>query len=261
MNLSLYSAATGMEAQQLNLNTIANNLANVNTPGFKRSKIEFQDLLYQKPTRASGTDSGGGNLVPTGTEVGNGTRVSATAKVFTQGELTNTGEKLDLAIQGDGFFEVQKPDGTIAYTRDGSFKTNAQGTVVTSDGLPVLSGFQTIPTGATAVTIAEDGQVTVQTSSGTTTFRLNLTRFANPAGLQSLGGNLYAETPASGSPEVGQPAEQGMGSIMQGYIEGSNVSIVEEMVNLIVAQRAYEINSKSVQASDEMLQNVAQMKR
>ncbi len=261
MNLSLYSAATGMEAQQLNLNTIANNLANVNTPGFKRSKIEFQDLLYQKPARASGTDSGGGNIVPTGVEVGNGARVSATSKVFTQGQLTNSGEKLDLAIQGDGFFELQRPDGTIGYTRDGSFKLNAQGVVVNSDGLPVLSGFQPIPPGATSLNIAENGQVTVATASGSTTFRLTLTRFANPSGLRSLGGNIYEETAASGTPETGQPAEQSFGSIMQGYTEGSNVNIVEEMVNLIVAQRAYEINSKSIQTSDEMLQNVAQMKR
>ena len=261
MNLSLYSAATGMEAQQLNLNTIANNLANVNTPGFKRSKIEFQDLLYQKPTRASGTDSGGGNIVPTGAEVGNGTRVAATSKVFTQGQLTATGEKLDVAIQGDGFFEVQRPDGTLGYTRDGSFKLNAQGQVVTVDGLPVLSGFQPVPAGASSVTISENGSVTVQTASGSNSYRLTLARFANPAGLQSLGGNLYAETAASGTPETGQPGEQGYGSTVQGYIESSNVNIVEEMVNLITAQRAYEINSKSIQASDEMLQDVAQMKR
>lgn len=259
MNLSLYSAATGMEAQQLNLNTIANNLANVNTPGFKRSKIEFQDLLYQKP-RASGTDSGGGNLIPTGIEVGNGSRVASTSKVFTQGQLTNTGEKLDIAIQGDGFFEVQRPDGTIGYTRDGSFKLNAQGQVVTVDGMPILSGFQQIPAGAN-VTVSEDGQVSVQTSSGTTTFRLTLTRFANPSGLRSMGGNLYEETAASGTPETGSPGEQGFGRTIQGYIEASNVNIVEEMVALIVAQRAYEINSKSVQSSDEMLQNVANMKR
>jgi len=259
MNLSLYSAATGMEAQQLNLNTIANNLANVNTPGFKRSKIEFQDLLYQKP-RASGADSGGGNLVPTGTEVGNGSRVAATSKVFTQGQLTNTGEKLDVAIQGDGFFEVQRPDGTIGYTRDGSFKLSAQGQVVTIDGMPILSGFQAIPAGSN-VTIAENGQVTVQSNSGTQSFRLTLARFANPSGLQSLGGNQYSETAASGTPETGAPGEGGFGSVIQGYIEGSNVNIVEEMVNLIVAQRAYEINSKSVQSSDEMLQNVANMKR
>ncbi|HEY4300369.1 MAG TPA: flagellar basal-body rod protein FlgG [Candidatus Didemnitutus sp.] len=259
MNLSLYSAATGMEAQQLNLNTIANNLANVNTPGFKRSKIEFQDLLYQHP-RASGTDAGGGNIVPTGVEVGNGSRIASTSKVFTQGQLTNTGQQLDLAIQGDGFFEVQKPDGTLAYTRDGSFNLNAQGQVVTTDGLPVLSGFQNVPSGGT-VSIAQNGQVTVQTASGSQSYRLNLTRFANPAGLQSLGGNLYSETAASGTPESGNPSEQGFGSIMQGYTENSNVNIVEEMVNLIVAQRAYEINSKSVQTSDEMLQNIAQMKR
>ena len=261
MNLSLYSAATGMEAQQLNLNTIANNLANVNTPGFKRSKIEFQDLLYQEPTRAAGTDSGGGNLVPTGIEVGNGSRVAASSKVFTQGQLTSTGEKLDVAIQGDGFFEIQRADGTTAFTRDGSFKLSAQGQVVTIDGLPVLSGFQPIPPGASAVTIAENGQVTVQTSSGSTTFRLTMARFANPSGLRSLGGNLYEETAASGTPEVGQPGEQGFGSVMQGYTESSNVNIVEEMVNLIVAQRAYEINSKSIQTSDEMLQNIAEMKR
>ncbi len=260
MNLSLYSAATGMEAQQLNLNTIANNLANVNTPGFKRSKIEFQDLLYQKP-RASGADSGGGNLVPTGVEVGNGSRVAATSKVFTQGQLTNTGEKLDLAIQGDGFFEVQRPDGTHGYTRDGSFKMNAQGQVVTVDGLPILSGFQPIPPGASSITIAEDGQVTVQTSSGSTSFNVTLARFANPAGLRSLGGNLYEETAASGTPEAGKPGEQGFGRTIQGYVEASNVNIVEEMVNLIVAQRAYEINSKSIQTSDEMLQNIANMKR
>ncbi|MCX6950492.1 MAG: flagellar basal-body rod protein FlgG [Opitutae bacterium] len=260
MNLSLYSAATGMEAQQLNLNTIANNLANVNTPGFKRSKIEFQDLLYQKP-RASGSDSGGGNLVPTGIEVGNGSRVAATSKVFTQGQLTQTGEKFDVAIQGDGFFEVQRADGTIGYTRDGSFKLNAQGQMVNVDGLPLIGGFQPIPAGASSVNIAQNGEVTVQSASGTQSFRLTMTRFANPSGLRSLGGNLYEETAASGTPESGSPSEAGFGSIIQGYTEASNVNIVEEMVNLIVAQRAYEINSKSIQTSDEMLQNVANMKR
>ncbi len=260
MNLSLYSAATGMEAQQLNLNTIANNLANVNTPGFKRSKIEFQDLLYQTP-RASGADSGGGNLVPTGIEVGNGSRVAATAKVFTQGQLTATGEKLDIAIQGDGFYEIQRPDGTRGYTRDGSFKLNAQGQVVTADGMPVLSGMQPIPPGATSVSVSQDGQVTVQTANGTQTFSLQLARFANPAGLRSMGGNLYEETAASGTPELGRPGEQGFGQTIQGYVENSNVNIVEEMVGLILAQRAYEINSKSIQTSDEMLQNVANMKR
>jgi flagellar basal-body rod protein FlgG len=156
---------------------------------------------------------------------------------------------------------VQRPDGTIGFTRDGSFKLNAQGQVVTVDGLPVLSGFQPIPPGATSVSISEDGQVSVQSASGTQTFSLTLARFANPAGLRSLGGNLYEETAASGTPELGKPGEQGYGRTIQGYIEASNVNIVEEMVNLIVAQRAYEINSKSVQTSDEMLQNVANMKR
>lgn len=260
MNLSLYSAATGMEAQQLNLNTIANNLANVNTPGFKRSKIEFQDLLYQKP-RTVGAEAGGGNVVPTGIEVGNGARVAATSKVFTQGQLTSTGEKFDVAIQGDGFFEVQRPDGTTAYTRDGSFKLNANGTVVTSDGMPVLSGFQGVPPGTTGVHIAENGEVTYEAADGAQTFRLTLTRFANPSGLRSLGGNLYEETPASGTPETGQPGEAGFGTVLQGYMETSNVNIVEEMVNLIIAQRAYEVNSKSIQTSDEMLQNINQLKR
>jgi len=260
MNLSLYSAATGMESQELNLNTIANNLANVNTPGFKKSKIEFQDLLYTQP-RTSGADTGGGNLLPTGVEVGNGSRVAATSKVFTQGQVTQTGQQLDLAIQGDGFFEVQKADGTIAYTRDGSFKLNAQGQVVNADGLPVLSGFQAIPVGTTGIDISQTGNVAITSSSGVSSFQLTLARFANPAGLQSLGGNLYAETAASGAATTGQPDQNGYGTTLQGYLEGSNVNIVEEMVNLITAQRAYEINSKSVQASDQMLQNVANMKQ
>lgn len=260
MNLSLYSAATGMEAQQLNLNNIANNLANVNTPGFKRSKIEFQDLLYQKP-RAAGAQAGAGNVVPTGIEIGNGSRVSATSKVFTQGQMTQSGEKMDIAIQGTGFFEVQRPDGTLAYTRDGSLKVSASGQILTNNGLPILSGFQPAPAGTTDISVSENGDVTYGGPSGNQTFRLTLTRFANPSGLKSLGGNLYEETAASGSPETGSPGEQGFGTTLQGYIESSNVNIVEEMVNLIVAQRAYEINSKSIQTSDEMLQNVANMKR
>jgi flagellar basal-body rod protein FlgG len=216
--------------------------------------------MYQKP-RTAGAEDGGGNQVPTGIEVGNGTRVASTNKVFAQGEMVSTNEKLDLAIQGDGFFEIQRPDGTSAYTRDGSFKVSSTGQIVTNDGLPVLSGFQNVPTGTTAVTITEDGQVTYTTPSGTQSFRLSLSRFANPAGLQSLGGNLYLESTASGTPETGSPGEQGFGTTKQGYLEGSNVNIVQEMVNLIAAQRAYEINSKSIQTSDEMLQNVTNMKR
>ncbi len=260
MNLSLYSAATGMEAQQLNLNNIANNIANVNTTGFKRSKIEFQDLLYQNP-KPQGGDAGAGNTVPTGIELGNGSKVVATSKVFTQGQMTQTGEKLDVAIEGAGFFEVQRTDGTTAYTRDGALKVGPDGRVTTSDGLPLLSGFQTLPINTTGVFIASTGEITVQTASGDQTFRVQLTRFPNPSGLKSLGGNLYDETEASGTPETGNPGENGLGAIRQGFLEMSNVNVVEEMINMIIAQRAYEINSKSIQTSDEMLSRINQLKR
>lgn len=260
MNVSLYASATGMQAQQMNLDTIANNLANVNTAGFKRSKIEFQDLLYQNP-RNAGAEAGAGNLLPTGVQVGSGSRVVSTAKLFTQGSLTETGERLDLAIQGEGFLEIQRPDGTTAYTRDGSLKVSATGQVVTNDGLPVLSGFQAIPSGTTSIDISRTGEVTLNSASGSTSFRLQLVRFANPAGLESAGGNLLTETGASGTPELGNPGEQGYGTLMQGYLEGSNVNVVNEMVSMIVAQRAYEINSKAIQTSDEMLGQINQLKR
>lgn len=257
---SLYSAASGMDVQQQNLNTIANNLANANTTGFKRSKIEFQDLIYQRP-RAAGAEAGGGNLVPTGIELGNGARVVSTAKVFTQGQLKQTGEKYDVAIQGEGFLQVQRPDGTFGYTRDGALKVDGQGRVVTSDGLIVLSGFQPIPADATAVSFSSNGEVTVETPGGSQNFRVQLARFANPAGLRSAGGNVFEETPASGTAELGNPGENGFGSLAQGYLETSNVSVIEEMVNMIQAQRAYEVNSKSIQTSDEMLGQIAQLKR
>jgi len=257
---SLYSGATGMEAQQLNLNNISNNLANANTTGFKRSKIEFQDLLYQKP-RTVGADAGGGSVVPTGIEMGNGSRVVSTAKIFTQGDLKETGQNYDIAIQGDGFLQVQRPDGTLAYTRDGALKVDGTGRVVTSDGLPILSGFQPIPVGSTGFSVASTGDVTVTTATGTQSFRIQLANFANPSGLQSLGGNLYVETPASGTAQLGNPGESGRGTIIQGFLESSNVNIVEEMVNMIQAQRAYEVNSKSIQTSDEMLQKIAELKR
>ncbi len=260
MNLSLYSAATGMEAQQLNLNTIANNIANVNTTGFKRSKIEFQDLLYQQP-RPQGGDAGDGSNVPTGIEMGNGSRVVSTAKIFTQGQLKQTGEKMDLAIEGQGFLEVQRADGTTLYTRDGGLKVGSDGSVRTSDGLLVLSGFQSIPSDVTGVFVSANGQVTLQTSGGDQTFRVQLIRFPNASGLKSLGGNLYEETEASGTPEVGNPDEAGFGSVRQGFLEMSNVNVVEEMINMIIAQRAYEINAKSIQSSDEMLSRINQLKR
>jgi len=232
----------------------------VNTTGFKRNKIEFQDLLYEKQ-KAVGAESGGGNQVPTGVEVGNGSRVVSTAKVYTQGQLSQTGEKLDMAIEGDGFFEIQRADGTSAYTRDGAFKLASDGRVVTSDGLPVLSGMQTIPQDATAVTVATNGEVTIQTPGGNQNFRIQLVRFNNPAGLRSAGANLMEETQASGSPNLGNPGESGYGSLMQGYLETSNVNVAEEMVSMILAQRAYEINSKAIQTSDQMLEQINQIKR
>src|SRR5438552_2995085 len=257
---ALYSSAAGMESQQMNLDVIANNLANVNTTGFKKSKIEFQDLIYQT-TRAPGAEAGGGNQVPTGLQVGHGSRPVATSKIFTNGELTQTGERLDVAIQGDGFFEVQMPDGTRAYTRDGALKTASDGRITTSDGLVLQGGFQPIPTGTTSVSIAPSGEVTTTTPAGSQNFRVQLVRFANPAGLENIGRNLYRETTASGTAELGNPGENGFGDLAQGYLEMSNVKVVEEMVNMIVAQRAYEVNSKAVQASDEMMQMSNNLRR
>jgi flagellar basal-body rod protein FlgG len=257
---ALYSAATGMESQQLNLDVISNNLANVNTTGYKKSKIEFQDLLYEN-IRSPGAEQGSGTELPTGLQIGHGTRAVATTRVFTEGELTQTGERLDVAIQGDGFFQVTMPDGTLAYTRDGSLKTNSQGQITTSDGLTVQNGFQPIPAGTTAVNISSNGQVTTTGSNGTQNFQVTLVRFANPAGLQNIGRNLYLETTASGTPETGNPDENGFGSLQQGYVEMSNVSVVQEMVNMIVAQRAYEVNSKAVQAADEMMQQSDNLRR
>ena len=257
---ALYSAASGMEAQQMNQDVISNNLANVNTTGFKRSKTEFEDLIYQT-TSAPGAQQGAGNELPTGIQIGHGSRLVATSRIFTTGELTQTGEQLDVAINGNGFFEVQMPDGTKAYTRAGSLKTASDGRITTSDGLPVLGGFQAVPSGTTNITIAPSGDVTYTTPTGATTFRVQLSRFINPNGLESTGRNLYKETPASGSPELGNPSENGFGELSQGYLEMSNVSVVQEMVNLIMAQRAYEVNSKAVQAADEMLQQGNNLKR
>ncbi|HOW65007.1 MAG TPA: flagellar basal-body rod protein FlgG [Candidatus Paceibacterota bacterium] len=257
---ALYSAASGMQSQQMNLDVIANNLANVNTTGFKRSKIEFQDLLYQTP-RSPGSEQGGGNLLPTGVQVGHGSRPVATSRVFTTGELTQTGERLDVAIKGDGFFEIQLEDGTPAYTRDGALKLSADGRITTNDGLPLQGGFQPVPPGVTSINIASNGEVTLSGPGVRQNFRVQLVRFANPSGLQNLGRNLYVETGASGAPEQGSPGENGYGELAQGYLELSNVKVVEEMVNLIMAQRAYEVNAKAVQASDEMMQTSNNLRR
>ncbi|MFO1476602.1 MAG: flagellar basal-body rod protein FlgG [Verrucomicrobiota bacterium] len=257
---SLYSAAAGMQSQQMNLDVISNNLANVNTTGYKKSKIEFQELLYQT-TRSAGADQGSGNILPTGIQVGQGSRPVATSRIFTSGDLTQTGEKLDVGVQGDGFFEVQLPDGTLAYTRDGAFKTSSDGRIVTSDGLPLQAGFQPVPSGTTNITIGSNGYVTYSGANGNTSFQVQLVRFTNPSGLESLGSNLYKETTASGTPQLGTPGQNGYGTLNQGYLELSNVKVVEEMVNLILAQRAYEVNSKAVQAADEMMQQSNNIKR
>jgi len=257
---ALYSASAGMQSQQTNLDVIANNLANVNTTGFKKAKAEFQDLLYQT-TRSAGSDQGAGNQLPTSVQLGHGSRLVATSRIFTTGELTQTGERLDVAINGDGFFEVQMPDGTKAYTRDGALKTDSTGRITTSDGVPLQGGFQPIPAGTTSITIAPSGEVTTIGSGGRQTFRVQLVRFANPAGLDSLGRNLYKETNASGTAELGNPSENGFGELQQGYLELSNVKVVEEMVNMILAQRAYEVNSKAVQSADEMMQMSNNLRR
>jgi len=257
---ALYSAAAGMQSQQMNLDVISNNLANVNTTGFKKSKIEFQELLYQT-SRAPGSEQGSGNILPTGIQVGEGSRPVATARIFTSGDFTRTDERLDVAIHGDGFFEVQMPDGTRAYTRDGAFKTSSDGRIVTSDGLPLQGGFQPVPAGTTNITIGSNGDVTYTTPSGSTSFQVQLVRFNNAGGLESMGSNLYTETNASGPPELGSPGQNGFGTLNQGYLEMSNVKVVEEMVNLILAQRAYEVNSKAVQAADEMMQQSNNLRR
>jgi flagellar basal-body rod protein FlgG len=262
MNLSLYSGATGMEAQQLSLNTISNNIANVNTTGFKKSKIEFQDLLYQNPQPVGG-ETGAGNIVPVGIEMGNGTKVTSTARVYSQGSLTQTERELDFAIDGNGFLEIERADGTSGYSRDGALKVGPNGEITTSDGLPVLNGPNNLPPDRVGIFVSPSGLVSVQLGDGTIqeSGQIQLTRFSNPSGLKSIGGNLQIETAASGPPEAGNPNENGFGSIQQGYLEMSNVNVVEEMVNMIVAQRAYEINAKSIQTSDEMMGRVNQLKR
>ena len=246
---SLFSSATGMQSQQMNLDVIANNLANVNTTGFKKSKIEFQDLLYEN-TRAAGSEQGAGNQLPTGVQVGHGSRAVATSRVFTTGELVNTGQDLDIAISGDGFFEVTLPDGTRGFTRDGAFKVASDGRIITSDGLPVL-GFLPKPPGTKNITISAGGDVTY-TGATNTNFPVTLTRFNNPGGLEALGRNLFKESPASGPPESGKPSENGFGELAQGFIEMSNVNPVSEMTRLIEATRSYESHMQAIKTFQEV---------
>jgi flagellar basal-body rod protein FlgG len=257
---SLWISKTGLDAQQTNMDVISNNLANVSTNGFKRGRAVFEDLLYQT-LRQPGAQSSQQTQLPSGLQLGTGVRPVATERVFTQGNLQQTGNSLDVAINGGGFFQVQMPDGTTAYTRDGAFHVSAQGQLVTSSGYQVQPAI-TIPNNALSVTIARDGVVSVTragTAAATQVGTLQLASFINPPGLQSMGENLYLETASSGTPSANTPGTNGLGVLNQGYVETSNVNVVEELVNMIQTQRAYEINSKSIQASDQMLQKLTQL--
>jgi flagellar basal-body rod protein FlgG len=257
---SLWISKTGMEAQQMQLDVISNNLANVSTNGFKRANAVFEDLMYQN-LRQVGSSSTEQSQLPTGLQVGLGVRTVATSRSFSQGNLQQTSNKLDVAIQGNGFFQVTMPDGTTNYTRDGSFQVDSTGQLVTATGLPVVPGV-TVPANATSIAIGGDGTVTAQVP-GTATPQgigtIALVSFINPAGLDPKGQNLYAESPASGQPNEGAPGTNGMGSLMQGFVETSNVNVVQELVTMIQTQRAYEMNSKAIQTSDQMLQKLGQL--
>src|ERR1017187_1163822 len=260
---ALYSAASGMTAQQLNVDNIANNLANANTAGFKMRRAQFQDLLYQSMVQP-GSAAGQQTVVPTGLQVGLGTRTSSNEIIFTQGNFAETDNPLDLVIQGRGFFQVRRSTGDLAYTRAGSFHLDKEGNIVTSDGDPIEPQI-TIPADAQNLTIAPDGTVSYTQASQTTSQQagqIQIAGFPNPAGLNSIGRNLYLPTDASGEPTLANPGgQEGLGSLQQGYTEQSNVSIVEEFINLIVAQRAYEANSKVVKAADDMYQQVNNLSR
>ena len=247
------TAATGMTAQQTMVDVVANNLANINTNGFKRSQIDFQDLLYVT-LREPGTEVSSGVNTPGGLEIGSGVRVASTIKVFTDGEFQNTGRKLDIAIRGDGFLQVTLPNGDTRYTRDGALQMNGNGELVTTTGYSIEPAIS-VPTDAISVSIGKDGGVNVTDSSGTQSVvgTIQLVRFPNASGLSSEGDNLLAETEASGTPTTGTAGENGFGSIQSGFLEKSNVQMVTELVNLITAQRAYEINSRAIKAGDDML--------
>ncbi len=257
---SLWIAKTGMEGQQTKLDAVSNNLANVGTNGFKRAGVVFEDLMYQN-LRQAGAAAGAQGQLPTGLQIGLGVRAAATTRNFAQGNLTQTGNVYDLAIKGQGFFQVQMPDGSTAYTRDGAFQVNADGELVTSNGDAVQPAI-TVPPDATSVTIAADGTVSVGVPGRAEPVQigqLQIAAFVNPAGLEARGGNLFVETAASGVPTVGTPGRDGLGPLQQGMVEGSNVNVVEELVTMIATQRAYELNSKAIQTSDQMLQRLGQL--
>lgn len=251
---ALYTAASGMNAQQTNIDNVAHNLANVNTTGFKKSRVEFEDLVYQE-IRAAGASASSTTEVPVGFEIGLGTRPVATARNFSAGNLRSTAAPLDVAIQGEGFFQISLPDGTTGYTRAGTFHLDAQGLMVTAEGYSMDPQI-TVPPNSTSVTISRDGVVSATIAGQSATQQLGtieVAKFANAAGLRPLGGNLFAATTASGEPETGSPGTDGRGTLVQGFLEDSNVSIVEEMVNMIIGQRAYEANSRVVKAADDMM--------
>ncbi|MES3025533.1 MAG: flagellar basal-body rod protein FlgG [Pseudomonadota bacterium] len=257
---SLYIAKTGLEAQQTNLDVITNNLANVSTNGFKRSRAVFEDLLYQN-VRQPGAQSSQQTNLPSGLQIGTGVRAVATERIHTQGNPQLTSNSKDLMINGSGFFSVLLPDGATGYTRDGAFQSDANGQLVTSSGF-VIQPAITVPTNALSITVGRDGVVSVTlpgTAAPSQVGTLQLTTFVNPAGLESKGENLYAETGSSGTPNTNTPGTNGAGVILQGYVETSNVNVVEEMVNMIQTQRAYEINSKAITTSDQMLAKLSQL--
>jgi len=259
---ALYTAASGMNAQQTNIDNVAHNLANVNTTGFKKSRVEFEDLVYQE-IRAAGSSATDSTEVPVGLEVGLGTRAVATARNFSAGNLRNTGGPMDLAIQGDGFFQISLPDGTTAYTRAGTLHLDSQGLVVTAEGYSVEPQI-TIPANTVSISVSRDGVVSAMVAGQSGTEQvgtIELANFSNPAGLRPLGGNLFAATTASGEPETGAPGTDARGTLVQGFVEDSNVSVVEEMVNMIIGQRAYEANSRVVKAADEMMSQVNNLVR
>jgi flagellar basal-body rod protein FlgG len=257
MNQSLWIAKTGLDAQQTKMSVISNNLANASTSGYKRSRAVFEDLLYQNQ-RQPGAQSSQDTLYPTGLMIGTGVRTVATEKLFSQGAMSQTENPLDIGIDGQGFLQILMPDGSLGYTRDGALQVDNQGQLVNSNGYAIQPAI-TIPDDAQSITIGTDGTVSVRSagSSGTTQVgSLQLVDFINPAGLQPTGGNLYLESSASGSPQTGTPGQNGLGTLMQGYVEGSNVNVVEELVSMIETQRAYEMNSKAISTSDQMLQFV-----
>jgi flagellar basal-body rod protein FlgG len=254
---SLWVAKTGLDAQQTRMDVISNNLANANTTGYKSSRAEFQDLMYQNHGQPGGQTTEQ-TQSPTGLMLGTGVRVVGTVKLFTSGNITQTGNAMDVAIQGSGFLQVSMPDGTTAYTRDGSLHTDQNGQLVTADGYPLEPAI-TLPSGVQSITIGSDGTVSATAGGSTTPVQvgsIQLADFVNPAGLQPMGQNLYLETASSGSPQTGQPALNGMGSLQQGSLESSNVNVVEQMVDMIETQRTYEMNSKAISSVDNMLQDL-----